>query len=62
MSGKTSKRLRKHLGYKKVKNVKVVGDQNIDLGYRILNAPRTEPVELTEQEKASKATYKQAKK
>ncbi len=61
MSGKTAKRLRKHLGYKKVKGVKVTGDQNINLGHRFLNAPKTEPIELTEQEKAAKAAYRKAK-
>ena len=62
MNGKVAKRLRKQASYEKTKNIKVIGYYNINLGYRILNVPKTEPAELSETEKTNKSNYKTLKK
>ena len=62
MNGKRSKQLRKDANYKKTRTVNVVGDYNIDLGYRILNVPKTEVQDISEVEKNSKQLYNTLKK
>lgn len=62
MNGKRAKQLRKDASYKKTRTVKIVGDYNIDLGYRILNVPKTEVEDVSEVEKNSRNLYKTLKK
>jgi hypothetical protein len=62
MNGKRAKLLRKQANYKKTRTVKVIGDYNINLGYTILNVPKTEVQEISDIEKSSKKLYKDLKK
>jgi hypothetical protein len=62
MNAKRAKLLRKQANYKKTRTVKVVGDYNINLGYTILNVPKTEVQDISEIEQKSKKQYKDLKK
>ncbi len=62
MNGRVAKRLRKQTEFKKTKQVEIIGDYNINLGYRILNVPKTTLKKLTDSEKLIKQNYKKAKK
>lgn len=63
MRGKVAKRLRKEAGYKITEpENKVIGDYNINLGYRILNVPKVEPGEISDIQKECKKIYKNLKK
>lgn len=61
MNSKAAKKLRKQLNFKRTKTIKIVGDQNINLGYRILNAPKTETEKFSDVELANRKTYKNEK-
>lgn len=62
MNGRTSKRLRKEAKYEKSFAVKPAGDYNLRVhNVRTINVPRFELVELTQEQKAIKAEYKELK-
>lgn len=62
MRGTVAKRLRKEAKFKKQLPVlKVIGDYNIDLGYRILNVPKVEPEEMSLDYQQQKKEYKKLK-
>lgn len=62
MNGKRAKKLRKQAQYKPSRQVEIKGDYNINLGYRILNVPKSVPVELSDVQKSNKKQYKKLKK
>lgn len=65
MNARKAKQLRRQSKYKKESIPKIVGDFNITINsgsaQRIVNIPKTEPVEQTQEQIEAKKLYKQLK-